>query len=144
MLNFYSSITDKKQRLKIVNEIFETYIQSCAHPPTELTNIDKQMFDDIIVIAYMILKESKVYDFTVLSPLNYYAINMVEIARKNNPTNRDFNLILIKLYDKLGCTSKIAEIVSTFQTKEDDYEKLGYLKFSHLSEYGITKGLEGT
>jgi len=68
----------------------------------------------------------------------------MEIAHKNDPTNRDFNLILIKLYDKLGCSSKVSEIINNFQTKDDDYEKLGYLKFSQLSEYGMSKGLEST
>ena len=113
-----------------------------AHPPSEITPIDKKNFEDIVVIGYMILKESKVYNFSVLNPLNYFAIVMLEVARKNNPTNRDFNLILLKLYDKLGCTSKIADILQNFQTKEDDYEKLGYFKFSHLSEFGNAKGLE--
>ena len=142
IFNFYSGITDKKQRWKVVSEIFETYLQAMAHSQTEISQIDKQNFEDIIVIAYLILKESNLYDFSVLHPLNFYAIVMLEIAKKNNPLNRDFNLILLRLYDKLGWTSKINDILQHFQTKEDDYEKLGYFRFSHLSEYGNGKGLE--
>jgi len=142
VLNLYSGITDKKQRLKIVNEIFETYLQAMVHSESEVTHIDKKNFEDIIVIAYIILKDSKLYDFTVLNPLNYYAIIMLEIARKNNPMNRDFNLILLKLYDKLGCSTKVSEILQTFHCKQEDYEKLGYFKFSHLSEFGRAQGLE--
>jgi len=50
-LNFYTGISDKKQRLKIVNEIFETYLQALSHSQADITSIDKQMFDDIVVIA---------------------------------------------------------------------------------------------
>lgn len=127
-----------------MNEIFETYLQAIAQNPKHVTLIDKKNFDDIIVIAYLILKESKVYDFSVLNPFNYYAIVMLEIARKNSPTNRDFNLILLELYNNLGCSSKLTDILGNFHSKEEDYEKLGYLKFSHLSEFGISKGLEAT
>ena len=143
-LNFYGNISDRKQRFKIVNEIFETYLQAMAQNPKNVTLVDKKNFNDIIVIAYLILKESNVYDFSVLNPFNYYAIVMLETARKNSPTNRDFNLILLELYDKLGCSSKMLEIFNSFHPKEEDYEKLGYLKFSHLSEFGISKGLEAT
>lgn len=113
-----------------------------AHSQSEITPIDQKNFEDIIVIAYIILRDSNVYDFSVLNPFNYFAIVMLETARKNNPMNRDFNIILLMLYDKLGCTSKILNIMHQFHCKEEDYEKLGYFKFSHLSEYGKLTALE--
>ncbi|CAI2368685.1 unnamed protein product [Moneuplotes crassus] len=143
-LNLYGNLPDIKKRCEVVNEIFETYLQAMAQDPKHVTPVDKKNFEDIVVIAYILLKDSKIYDFSVLNPFNYYAIVMLEIARKNNPSNRDFNLILLELYDKLGCSSRLTDILAHFQTKGDDYEKLGYLKFSHLSEFGIAKGLEAT
>jgi hypothetical protein len=142
VLNLYTNINEKNQRLKIANEIFETYLQAMVHPQSEITPIDQRNFEDIIVIAYIILRDSKVYDFSVLNPFNYFAIVMLETARKNNPMNRDYNVILLKLYDKLGCTSKILNIMHHFHCKEEDYEKLGYFKFSHLAEYGKSTALE--
>lgn len=90
------------------------YYVDISTKENDLTPVDKQNFEDVLVIAYQLLTESKMYDFTVINPINFYAIVMMEYGYSQNPQNRDFQLILIKLYNKLGCTSLVKNICNSF------------------------------
>jgi hypothetical protein len=106
VLGFYNGNSmEKKERLRIVNDMFRIYISSFAIQENEITQVDVNNFEDVVLIAYEILRETRKYDFSVLNPINFYLISMLEFARSKNPNNRNFSILLVKLYDKIGCTT---------------------------------------
>jgi len=49
----------------------------------------------------------------------------------------------MKIYAKLGLTTLLTDLSKSIQkVDQSDYEKLGCIRFSHYSEYGVDKELE--
>ena len=111
----------------------------------ELTDVDKENLDDLIIVASELLYEIKVYEWSVLNPINFILISIVEYAIKQSPNNNSLRLQLLKVYDKLGLTSKFTGVSSNVKGLEDDeFVKFGALKYSHYQEYGTNKELDLT
>ena len=100
--------------------------------------------DDLVVIAVELLNEIKLYDSSVLNPINYMMISLLEYAVQQTKNPRSFLAWLLKLYDKLGMTSKVDDISKLLleHAQSEDYERIGCLKYSHYAEFGQLTELE--
>ena len=57
--------------------------------------------------------------------------------------HKTFSAWLLKLDSKLGLTSLVTDISKGIQKIENsDYEKIGCVRFSHYSDFGVDKELE--
>jgi len=121
--------------------IFDIYLIAYGKYKQDFTTWDVELFDQILLVSFWILKESTFFDFTILNPINFLIIIIMEHGLTNNPANEDFKIVLFKLYYKLGCTSKIKTISDSL--KSEYYKRIfsKYL-FSFFSKYGLDKELE--
>ena len=87
------------------------------------------------------MKESKYFDWTVMNPITFLALFILEHASKGNPSNQEFKVILLRTYAKLGCTSKVLELSESFKSTEMKRILSKYL-FSFYSTLGLDKQLE--
>jgi len=143
LLGTYTSL-EKTEKLGLVNTIMQTYLWA-EHKHQELTDVDKHNLDDIIIVAAELLYEIKVYEWSVLNPINFMLIAIVEYAIKKSPNNNSLRVQLLKAYDKLGLTSKFTGVSSNVKGLEDEqFVKFGALKYSHYQEYGTNKELDLT
>lgn len=123
---------EKMEKMKLINTIMQTYLWGQAQDSL-LTDVDKLILDDIIIIAAELLYEIKQFEWSMLNPINFILISMVEYAIKKSPQNNNLRLILLKAYDKLGLTSKFTGVASNIQGLEaEEFLKFGALKFSHF------------
>ena len=135
---------EKKDKLSLVNTIMQTYLWA-QNKQADLTDVDKENLDDLIIVAAELLYEIKVYEWSVLNPVNFILICIVEYAIKLSPNNNSLRIQLLKAYDKLGLTSKFTGVSSNVKGLEDDeFVKFGALKYSHYQEYGVSKELDLT
>jgi hypothetical protein len=71
---------DKDEKLKLVNTIMQTYLWAQNKPEEELIDIDRANLDDIMLIAVEILHGIKIYEQSVLNPINFMKISILEYA----------------------------------------------------------------
>jgi len=64
--------------------------------------------------------EIKLYDGSVLNPINFMIITIAEYAIKFSPDNNGIRILLLKAYAKLGLTSKFSGVSSNVKGLEDD------------------------
>jgi hypothetical protein len=102
---------EKSEKLKLVNTIMQTYLWS-QNQGDELTDIDRVNLDDIIIVAIEILQEIKIYEQSVLSPINFIKISILEYALKRSPNNNNLRIWLMKIEDKMGLSSKFTGVSS--------------------------------
>jgi hypothetical protein len=108
-----------------------------------LLETDLASFDDLLIIGVEILNDLKVYDPSVLNPYNFMQISLLEFGLKKSPNNKSFLVWLIKLTSKLGLTSMVTDLSKQIPRKDViELEKIGAIKFSHFSEYGVDKELD--
>ena len=79
-----------------------------------LSELDRKNAEDMVHIAIEILYEIKMYDFTVLNPINFQIIAMCEFAVHYLPESVPIYSMLIKMYSKLGLTSLVTELSERF------------------------------
>ncbi len=129
--------------MKLVNTIVQTYLQGHAYSEQEMTQIDFKNLEDLVTIAVELLNELRLFDLSVLNPINFMMISLLELAIKRSPNNKTFAAWILKLYSKLGLTSLVTDVSKSIQrVDQGDYEKLGCIRFSHYSDYGADKELE--
>lgn len=109
ILGIYS-VLEKGEKKKVVNYIIQTYLQGHSLKEEELTDNDLNNLDDSIIIAVELLNEIKLYDLSVLNPINFMIISLLEFALKKSPQNKTFSAWLLKLYSKLGLTNLVSDI----------------------------------
>jgi len=96
-----------------------------------------------VVIAVELLNEVRLYDPSVFNPVNFMQIALLEYALRRSPQNKTFSAWLLKVYGKLGLVSLVSEYSKSIQkVEQNDYEKLGALRFSLYSEHGVENQLE--
>lgn len=127
--------------LLCVGWIFDIYLIAHAKNKSIFTERDNSLFDDIVLIAVNLLKESTFFDYSTLNPVSFLSLIILEHGLKNNPYNLNFKILLIKFYWKLGCKSRIKEIAHTIEDFEGKQKISKYL-FSFYSEFGLDKDLE--
>jgi hypothetical protein len=59
-----------------------------------------------VIIAVELLLEIKVWEASILNPINFMTISLLEYGLKKSPNNNTLRLMLMKVSDKLGLTSK--------------------------------------
>ena len=84
---------DKEKRLKIVNTIMQTYLWAMAPiKAKDLTKVDKDNLDDVIIVAIELLHEIKEYDASVLNPINFMMMFILEEAMEKSKVNNTLRL----------------------------------------------------
>ena len=67
-----------------------------------MTELDEQNAHDVLIVAIETLYEVKMYDFSVLNPVNFQMIIMCEHGINYYPESVPIYAWLTKLYAKLG------------------------------------------
>ena len=102
--------------------------------------------DDIIIVAIELLHDIKVYERSVLNPINFIMISILEHALERSDANVTLRVWLMKTLSKLGLSARfnqIGEKVDRSKVFQDqDFEKFGALKFSHYQSFGTEMELE--
>ena len=108
-----------------------------------MTDLDRKNAEDVLIIAVSTLYEVKMYDFTVLNPINFMMICMLEHALQYYPESVRICSWLLKIYSKLGLASLVTDLVDKFPFVNDlNQERLGAARFSVYSDYGMNDALE--
>ena len=68
----------------------------------------------MVIIALECLYEVKMYDFTVMNPINFQIITMSEFALQYFPESVPVYTMLIKMYSKLGLASLVTDLSERF------------------------------
>lgn len=100
---------DPQEKLKLVNTIVQTYLWAFGSP-TYLTENDRSSLDDIIIVAAELLYEVNIFEWSVLNPINFMLISILELALTKNPNNNSIKVWLMKILGKLGLSSRFAQI----------------------------------
>lgn len=79
-------------------------------PRDELNSLDKINAEDLVIIAVELLHEAQMYDSTVLNPINFTMISILEHALPYFPTSLRINSWLIKAYAKLGLVTTVQNV----------------------------------
>ena len=112
-------------------------------PHEALTDLDRKNAEDVLIIAVSTLYEVKMYDFTVLNPINFMMICMLEHALQYYPESVRICSWLLKIYSKLGLASLVTDLVDKFPFVNDlNQERLGAARFSVYSDYGMNDALD--
>eukprot|EP00351_Strombidinopsis_sp_SopsisLIS2011_P003459 CAMPEP_0116872526 /NCGR_PEP_ID=MMETSP0463-20121206/3300_1 /TAXON_ID=181622 /ORGANISM="Strombidinopsis sp, Strain SopsisLIS2011" /LENGTH=66 /DNA_ID=CAMNT_0004512883 /DNA_START=674 /DNA_END=874 /DNA_ORIENTATION=- len=64
----------------------------------------------MVLIAVELLYEIKQYDWTVLNPINFIMISLLEFGLTKYPENKSMRVWLIKMYAKLGLAKNVNEL----------------------------------
>ena len=96
-----------------------------------MTENDRQNLDDIIIVAAELLYEVNIYEWSVLNPINFMLISVLELGLTKNPNNNSIKIWLMKILGKLGLSSRFSQIGSSVKGLSDsDFESFGALKYS--------------
>ena len=111
-----------------------------------MNEIDLKSAEDILIIAVELCYEAKLFDWTVLNPINFIMITMLEHAQPYYERESvRLSQWLIKLYGKLGMMKLVQQNASNlkFKGKDDlNYMRLGAAKLSYFTDFGIHENLE--
>jgi hypothetical protein len=88
-------------------------------PRDELNALDKVNAEDLILIAVDLLAEAKIYDETVLNPINYQMLVILEHAIAYFPNSERIKSWLIKAYSKLGLVTIVRQLISNYQGADE-------------------------
>ena len=85
--------------------------------------------------------EIKIYEWSVLNPVNFMLISILELAIKNSVRNNSLRIWLMKICGKLGLTNRFTNTGKNIKFLKNDegnnegdnenYERFGALKYSH-------------
>ena len=159
MLGLYSveQMPEAPQRLETINEVFRTFLQAMEYHQAKdisnlnkkqseafemsqrnkMTELDEQNAHDILVIAIETLYEVKMYDFSVLNPVNFQMIIMCEHGLNYYPESVPMYSWLTKLYGKLGLVKIINAMSQKFPTAPQAiFSGLSLSKNPSAGDYG--------
>lgn len=84
-----------------------------------------------MVVGAELLYEVNIYEWSVLNPVNFSLISMLEMALTKSPNNNSLKVWLMKILGKLGLTSRFTQIGQSVKGLTDDsFENFGALKYS--------------
>jgi len=98
-------LLENSDKFKLVNSIMQTYLWAQGNKDN-LTDVDKNNLDDIVVVAAELLYEIKIYEWSVLNPVNFMLISILELAIKNSTQNVSLRIWLMRICNKLGLTNR--------------------------------------
>lgn len=132
------------EKLKLVNTIVQTYLWAHGNPDA-LTENDKLNLDDVIVVAAELLYEVNIYEWSVLNPINFMLISILELALGRSPSSSTLRVWLMKILAKLGLSGRLTSVGSQVKGLADEnFEKFGALKYSHYQAFGTERELDQT
>jgi hypothetical protein len=135
---------ENAEKFKLVNSIMQTYLW--AHGSTEaLTDNDRNNLDDLIVLASELLYDIKIYEWSVLNPVNFMIISMLELAVTKSPANVSLRIWLMRILGKLGLSSRFTGVATHVKGYSDEnFVKFGALKYSQYQTFGAERELIAT
>jgi len=84
-----------------------------------------------------------VFDPSVLNPINFMQICILEHALEKTPQHKGFTAWLLKIYDKLGLVSIVNDLSKSIQQVHDtSSDALSCIRFSHFCDFGFMGELE--
>ena len=136
---------DDHEKMDLSNRIYSCFLQAMEYHPMAqsshgiganhsqnshnltinetLSDLDRKNAEDMVLISLECLYEVKLYDFTVLNPINFQIISMCEFALQYFPESIPVYSLLIKMYAKLGLASLVTDLSERFPvTHTADYE----------------------
>ena len=94
-----------EEKFELVNKITQTYLWAYGNYKAVMTDNDFQNTDDLIVICCEVLYSMKLYDWSVLNPVNFMIMVLLDKGQLNSPENTTLKLWSMKINQKLGLTS---------------------------------------
>ena len=138
LIGSYETISDKNERFSIVNSLLILFVYGHAHNENELTDLDLKNLDDMLIIGVEILHQAKLFDPSVLNPINYMMLTLLAYGLSKSPNHPTFLAWQTKIYSKLGCTSVVTELCGKLGKPEmgqAEYEKVGCIRYSNYTEF---------
>mmetsp|Transcript_5018 Transcript_5018/g.7531 ORF Transcript_5018/g.7531 Transcript_5018/m.7531 type:complete len:235 (+) Transcript_5018:1087-1791(+) len=130
---------DQGEKLKLVNTIIQTYLWANGYRQM-LNDSDRMNLDDVVVVAVELLHEIKIYERSVLNPINFMIISILEHAIKKSDHNATLRVWLMRTLSKLGLSTRYTfiskDVDRSKEFKDRDFEKFGALKYSHYQTHG--------
>ena len=84
-----------------------------------------------MVVAAELLYEVHIYEWSVLNPINFMLISILEMALTQSPNNISIKVWLMKVLGKLGLASRFTQIGQGVKGLSDEgFEAFGALKYS--------------
>ncbi len=83
----YDVISDKNERFSLVNNLLILYVYGHAHNENDLSDLDLNNLDDLLIIAVEILHNTKMFDASVLNPINYMMLTLLAYGLTKSPHN---------------------------------------------------------
>jgi hypothetical protein len=77
LIGLYETISDRNERFSIVNSLLIIYVYGHGHNENDLSDLDFKNLDDMIIIAVEILHQAKLFDPSVLNPINYMMLTLL-------------------------------------------------------------------
>jgi hypothetical protein len=90
-----------------------------VQPRDELNSLDKINAEDCVIIAVELLHESQMYDPTVLNPINFIMVSILEHTLPYFPGSTRINSWLIKAYAKMGLVTSVQNIARGMEELDD-------------------------
>ena len=90
IIGMYEAISDRNERFSTVNNILILYVYGHAHNENDLSDLDLRNLDDLITICVEILHQAKLFDPSVLNPLNYMMLTLLAYGLQKSPSNPTF------------------------------------------------------
>ncbi len=109
---------DRQERLNLVNQIFNLYVQCYAQKEEELTAHDLRSFEDLLVIAVEVMNDVKVFDQSVLNPFNFIQLQLTQFGLAKSPESKSLLAWQAKIYGKLGLTSLLTQACERISKSE--------------------------
>lgn len=89
------------------------------------------------------LYEVNIYEWSVLNPINFMMISMLELALTKSPYNNSLKVWLMRILSKQGLTSRYIQIGNSVKGLSDNnYECYGAFKYSTFQQFIVEKELE--
>ena len=77
IVGMYETISDRNERFSTVNNLLILYVYGHAHNENDLSDLDLKNLDDLLIIAVEILHQAKLFDPSVLNPINYMMLTLL-------------------------------------------------------------------
>ena len=83
------------------------------------------------------------YEWTVLNPINFILVVILELGLKNSPKNNSIRYWLVTILSKLGVSGRMNAVASEISgLSSDDFINIGAKKYSHFMSFGVERELD--
>lgn len=75
-----------------------------------INEYDRNNIDGILIIAAELLYDINIYEWSLLNPINFILISVLELGIKNSPKNNTLRYWLVKMLSKLGLSGRMSAV----------------------------------